>query len=391
MNIVGIIAEFNPMHNGHKYLIEEAKKLTNADYVIVIMSGSFTQQGNIAMFSKFDRANTAIQCGADLVLELPTVYATSSAENFAYGAIKILHDLKVVTHIAFGSECGNITVLQSIATKIKQNKDKLIASHKTFSGDSHAAAEAEALRTILTDKEYEEYSKPNNILGIEYLKALIKLNSPITPVTIHRTHSMHNDTLPSDNFCSSTYIRENLDNIQNLKKYVPAQTYSLLGNTKFATNSDIWEMLKYKIISSSSNDLAEIYSIKEGLQNRIKKYINSSSNLEDFLANLKCKKYIYSRLKRTLIHILLDIDSYLYDTICDVEYARILKVKKESKKILSLISNSDIYTISKINKNILIDLPEPVQHSLRLDITAAEIANTYYNSSVNDYTHSIIM
>lgn len=391
MNIVGIIAEFNPMHNGHKYLIEEARKVTNADYVIVIMSGSFTQQGNIAVCSKFDRASMAIHCGADMVIELPTIYATSSAENFAYGAVKILNDLKIVTHIVFGSESGDINVLQSIASKIQQNTELLVLSHKTHSGNSHASVEANILQGILSPDEYEQYLKPNNILGIEYIKALNTLNSTITPVTIHRIHSMHNDLTPANNFCSSTYIRENLNDIESFKNYIPDVIYPILKNIHFATNADIWDMLKYKIISSSTDDLSHIYSIKEGLENRIKKYINSSINLDDFLANLKCKKYIYSRLKRTIIHILLGIDTTLYDIICNVSYARILKVKNNSKELLSLISSADIPIISKLNSNTLSNLPKAIQNSLKLDITATEIANTYYTCPANDYTNSIIM
>lgn len=391
MNIVGIIAEFNPLHNGHKYLIEEAKKMTNADYVIVIMSGSFTQQGNVVVFSKFDRAETAILNGADMVIELPTIYVTSSAENFAYGAVKILNSLKVVTHIVFGSECGDIKLLQSVADKISENAELLASAHKTHSGDTHAKVEATVLKNILSEEEFDAYLKPNNILGIEYIKAIHKLNSHIIPLTINRIHSLHNALTPVNNFCSSTYIRENLNNIENIKKYVPLETYSLFKNCMPTQNADIWEMLKYKIISSSAEELKNIYSVNEGLENRIKKYIATCNSLDEFLDKLKCKKYIYSRLKRTLIHILLGINNNLYNEINNSCYTRVLKVSNTSKELLSILSKPDTCVITKVTEDILDTFPENIQKGLKLDILSNEIINTYNHSKTNDYTNQIIM
>ena len=391
MNIVGIIAEFNPLHNGHKYLIEKARKITNADYVIVIMSGSFTQQGNVAMFSKFDRAKTAILNGTDMVIELPTIYATSSAENFAYGAIKILDSLKCITHIVFGSECGNIDVLENIANKIVMNQELLSSSHKKHTGDTHAKVEATVLKEILSDEEYDAYLKPNNILGIEYIKAIKKLNSKIIPLTINRIHSLHNVLTPVNNFCSSTYIRENFKNKNNIKNFVPYATYNLFNTYRPVENNCIWEILKYKILSCTIDELKNIYSVNEGLENRIKKYIISCNSLDEFLDKLKCKKYLYSRLKRTMIHILLEINKDLYNEINNLSYARVLKVKNESKELLSILSKSDNIILTKVTKDILDTLPENVQKGIKLDILGTEIISTYNKCSTNDYTNQIIM
>ena len=168
MKTVGIIAEYNPFHNGHKYQIEKAKEITGADTVIVIMSGSFTQQGNIAIVDKFKRAEMAIECGADLVIELPTIFATSSAEMFALGAVNILNSLNTVDYLVFGSECDNINTLSSIANKIQDSKNMIDIKIKKEiqNGISYALARDNVLKEFLNEKEYIEFSKQNNILAI---------------------------------------------------------------------------------------------------------------------------------------------------------------------------------------------------------------------------------
>ena len=191
MKIVGIIAEFNPMHNGHQYLIKKAKELTGADYAICLMSGNFTQAGNIALTNKFNRASTAIKNGFDAVIELPTIYATASAEFFAYGAVNILNSLNCIDYLCFGSETGNVDILINIAHKLIKNEENIWESI-TISlkeGISFAKAREYAISKFLTQSEVEISSSSNNILAIEYIKSLIKLNSTITPKTVTATRS----------------------------------------------------------------------------------------------------------------------------------------------------------------------------------------------------------
>ena len=195
MNVVGIIAEYNPMHKGHIYNIQKAKELTKADCVVIIMSGSFTEQGNVSVIDKFEKARIAIENGADMVIELPTIHAISSAENFAYGAVNILNSLGIITHLAFGAESENILELEKVAKIYLEHKNEIITKIKEYAkqGTNSAQAYSEILNNIL-DENTEDICLPNNILGIEYLKALIELKSQIKPVLVHRLESNHSDS-----------------------------------------------------------------------------------------------------------------------------------------------------------------------------------------------------
>ena len=200
-NVLGIISEYNPFHNGHLHHLIESKKLTNSDYSIVVMSGNFTQRGEVSIIDKWSRAQMAIENGVDLVIELPTIYAISSAENFASGAIKILDSLEIVNFVSFGSECNNISTLQEV-TDVLTNEPpeyKTLLTHELSSGVSFPKAREIACTKYLQKNSAENISlynnilsSPNNILGIEYLKALKKLNSKITPHIINRIESDHN-------------------------------------------------------------------------------------------------------------------------------------------------------------------------------------------------------
>lgn len=389
MKTVGIIAEFNPFHNGHEYIIKMAKEKANADRAIVIMSGEFTQQGNIAVIDKFKRAEIAINYGADLVIELPTIYAVSSAEIFAKGAVSILNALHVIDYLAFGTEADNLELLQSIVNKIIDSDELLSGKIKgnLQSGVSYAVARDKALKEILTDLEYTEISNPNNILAIEYLKSLKLLNSKITPIAITRVASNHNDdTLTKDNsFSSATSIRNHLEssnNIADLLNYMPILSYNALSNNRLLFNEDMHTLLRFIIATSDNAKLSNIYEISEGLENKIKNSIITSKSYFELLNCVKSKRYTMSRIKRIFTHILLDITNDLYTNIKDVKYARILKVN--NKELLSDISkNADIPLITNISENVLNNLDSSVYSSLMLDFKADNIYNVISNSRLN--------
>ena len=258
MNVVGIIAEYNPMHNGHIYNIQKAKELSNADFVIVIMSGSFTEQGNVSVINKFERAKIAIENGADMVLELPTIYAISSAENFAFGAVNILNSLNVITHLAFGAESDKICDLQNIANTYLNHENEIVCDIINLSKKGLNSAQSYWQTLSKYVDITENFSLPNNILAIEYLKSLIRLKSQIKPVLVHRLNSSHNDTKTCDKdvFSSSTSIRHTLfdttltrnEVFDKIIKYIPQNTYDYLKNNKLHSNEDLWEILKYEII-----------------------------------------------------------------------------------------------------------------------------------------------
>lgn len=397
MKTVGIIAEFNPFHNGHKYLIEKAKEETNADRVIVIMSGNFTQQGNVAVIDKFKRAEIATNYGVDLVIELPTIYAISSAETFAKGAIDILDKLNIVDYLAFGTEATSLSILQSIASKILDNENLLSEKIKENlkSGITYALARDKALKEILTTSEYAEISSPNNILAIEYLKELLKIKSNIVPVAIKRANANHNDTFIYTNsfFASATSLRNHLEYMENsvldIENYVPNLTYKALLDSKLLFNNDIYTLLRYIITVSDNKKLSSIYEISEGIENKIKESATTSLNYFELLNNVKSKRYTLSRIKRIFTHILLELTSDLFCELNGVNYARVLKIT--DKNLLSELSiKSTIPVISNINEKVLKSLDAKTYAALMLDFKADNIYSIIANDSLNkDRTNKI--
>ena len=392
MNIVGIIAEYNPMHNGHIYHIKKAKELTQADYVIVIMSGSFTEQGNIATLDKFTRAKIAVECGADLVLELPTVYATSSAENFAKGAVNILNSLGCVTHIAFGAEEEDISKLEKIANVKVKYANEIVEKKKEYLKDGipYASAEYLAITDFVNEDLKNVLEEPNNLLGVEYIKALLSSKSQIVPVLVHRLQTNHRDDKIAENslLASSTAIREAIKETNfNISCSVPENTLLALKNSGYKLNKDIWELLRFSILKLGKQGLKNIQDVSEGLENKLYDELLNSSSYDEYIFNVKSKRYTLSRIKRICIYILLGITKEKYAKLCNVNYARVLKVK-EGSSLLSLISkNATIPYISKVTDEILNELHEDTQESIYLDI----LANNISHNMNEDYTNSIVV
>ena len=398
MKVLGIIAEYNPMHTGHIYHINEAKKITNSDYVIAIMSGSFTEQGNIAMLDKFTRAKEAINSGVDLVIELPTIYAVSDGGSFANKAIQILNDLNIVDSICFGAETDNISKLNNIANTIVVNEKKIWNDIKENlkKGISFANARNEALKIFLKDDEINLVNTPNNILGIEYLKSIITLNSNITPYCIKRESNDFNDNIITQEYTSSTSIRKYLEegkDIQNISEYISKNTLNFFLNSKALFNKDIFEILKYKIITISKEKLRNIYGITEGLENKIQSEIIDSYTYEDFIFKLKSKRYELSKIKRMLIHILLDTTKEDFDNLknCKSNYAHILAFNHDKKDLLSYISkNSKIPILTSINDNTLAKLTQNQRKLISYDLKASNIYSILNETKLNqDYTNML--
>ena len=398
MKVLGIIAEYNPMHTGHIYHINEAKKITNSDYVIAIMSGSFTEQGNIAMLDKFTRAKEAINSGVDLVIELPTIYAVSDGGSFANKAIQILNDLNIVDSICFGAETGDISKLNNIANTIVVNEEKIWDDIKENlkKGISFANARNEALKFFLKDDEINLVNTPNNILGIEYLKSIITLNSNITPYCIKRESNDFNDNIITQEYTSSTSIRKYLEDgkdIQNISEYISKNTLNSILNSKVLFNKDIFEILKYKIITISKEKLRNIYGITEGLENKIQSEIIDSYTYEDFIFKLKSKRYELSKIKRMLIHILLDTTKEDFENLKDSNsnYAHVLAFNHDKKEILSYISkNSKIPILTSINDNTLAKLTQKQRKLIDYDLKASNIYSILNETKLNqDYINML--
>lgn len=397
MKVLGIIAEYNPMHTGHIYHINEAKKLTSSDYVVAIMSGNFTQQGNIAVIDKFTRAKLAIKNGIDLVIELPSIFATSDAGNFSNKAIQILNSLNTISSLCFGAENNDISLFNNVS-EILIKKDKLIwedIREELKKGSSFASARNNTLKKYLNEDEIKLINSPNNILGVEYLKSLKTNNSNIIPYAILRANNFNENNLKGE-YASSTSIRENLKTggkLKELKRYLTEDVYSYISSYNLLFNKDIYEVLRYKIISMKSEEIKNINGVTEGFENKIKKEVINSYTYDELLFKLKTKRYELSRIKRILINILLNITKEDFEELKskDVNYAHVLAFNHNKKDLLSYLSkNSSIPIITSLNKNVIENLNEKQKKLISYDIYSSNIYSIINKTDINkDYTNLI--
>lgn len=393
MKICGIVAEYNPFHNGHKYQIEQTKKLTNCDTVIAIMSGNFIQRGLPALFDKWTRAKMAIENGVDVVIELPTCYATSSAEFFAHGAIGIMDALNCVDVLSFGSKYNDIEVLKRIANVLHSEPEeyKKLLQKELKKGTSFPIARSNALKNFLK-KEFDSklleniLLDSNNILGIEYLKALLTYDSPISPCAIERIGGDYNSTNIVGNICSATGIREMLqsNNIDRLPDVIPEKSLEILIN-ELKLGKVPMQMKNFEkeilllLRKLSADELSEISDITEGLENVLKKSINEAFEIDDLIERIKTKRYTKTRVQRILIHTLLGIKkSMLQEQKETPQYARVLALSKNGKKILpELVKNSRIPIVTSVSKFIK-KATDYQKEMLELDILATNVYTLGY-------------
>ena len=316
-NVLGIVAEYNPLHNGHVYHIQNAKERAKAEYVVLIMTGNFTQRGNTSIVDKWEKTRMALKNGVDLVIELPTIYSISSAENFADGAIKILNELRFISHISFGMEEEDITLINNIASVMtnepKEYKNYLKEALKE--GDSYPKAREKALLKYLNDSKYENVlNGSNNILAIEYLKALKRQKSNIIPIGIKREKVFYNSNKIIDEFASSTGIRNLLlsKQIEEVIKVVPVSTFNILyENIKDGTFTfdlkDLSKPIIYKFRNMTKQEIRELPDVSEGLENLIKESVEKTNNLVELINLIKNKRYTQTRIQRILLYGLLGI------------------------------------------------------------------------------------
>ena len=308
MNIIGIITEYNPFHNGHLYHLKQIKKLYPDSIIILILNGYFLQRGEISLLSKENKTKIALEYGINIVVELPFVYGTQSADTFATMSIKLLNKLNV-NKIIFGSECNDINLLKKLTQKqLNPEFDSLVKTYlKT--GLNYPTALAKA-----TGEDFL-YS-PNDLLGISYIKAIIKNNFAIEPICIKRTSNYH-DIASNEAIISASNIRNKLKENQDINKYLPEHIKDNLEKP----NPDIYfKLLKSKIITD--NSLNTYLDVDEGLEYRLKKNINSSTNLEDFINKIKTKRYTYNKLNRMFIHILIGLKKE--DNLENNDYLKVL-------------------------------------------------------------------
>ncbi len=305
MNVIGIIAEFNPFHNGHKYYIDKIKELYPDSIIICVMSSSFSQRGELSILNKWEKTNISLNNNIDLIIELPYFFTVQSADVFAHASLQILNSFKIDTLI-FGSESNNIELLKNYAFK----------------------------------NSYEDKLLPNDILGVSYIKEIIKNNYNIKPITIKRTNN-YNDKKSNSNIVSASNVREKFYNNKDIKKYIPNITYKYLKN-KIIDNNDYLNLLKYKIIN---NDLTNYLDVNEELSNRLKNNIFKYNNIDQLIKSIKTKRYNYSKISRMLNHILTSLLKINVYKIKDIEYIRVLGFNKKGKNYLHSIKKEINYPI----------------------------------------------
>lgn len=403
--ILGLITEYNPFHNGHLRHLEMSKQLSNCKYSIAVMSGNFVQRGDTSIVNKWIKTEMALKNGVDLVIELPTLYALSSAENFADGAIKILDELGLVDYVSFGSEIGDINPLNEIASLLykepKELSQMIAANVKT--GLPYAKA-----RELALEKYYGNSKRinniidsPNNILGIEYLKSLKKHKSNIVPITIKRDYSDYNSTKEKTGIVSATAIRTMVQNKKNIHYVVPYETYELFDQEKEAGRlikglSVFEKEIIYIFRKMSLAEIAALPDVSEGLENRIKAAVSKYSTLDKVIDEIKTKRYPQSRIQRIMLYALLDItekDIAMSKKV--TPYVRVLGFNQNGKRIISTIAkgNPKVELVTSVRK--YLDGPANVnlKKMLQKDILASNIYTLGYESqgiSNLDFTNKII-
>lgn len=415
MKIVGIIAEYNPFHNGHQYHIDQALQKTGADAAVVLMSGDFVQRGTPAIAPKHLRAKAALLGGASLILELPVLFACGSAELFARGAVSILNSLGCISFLCFGSECGDIQKLTRIARILSEEPEvyRQLLQDELRKGRPFPQARQTALSAYTKDSSLAEIlASPNNTLGIEYLKALQYFKSPIQPFTISREGSGYHDTTLCETFSSATAIRSQIlnpfspeDAFSSVAAQLPSASSDLLQKNYRSslpvTQDDFSLLLKYRLLLETAPSLTNYLDVSEDLANRIINQRNDFASWSSFCDLLKTRELTYTRISRALLHILLGIkkDTFRHEppfcftegptaSSCETKkersatsalYARVLGFSKKDAQILKKIKeHANIPLITKLAD--VKDLTPAAQTLLHLDIFASDL----YESTITE-------
>ena len=368
MQSVGIIAEYNPFHNGHLYQINKSKELTEAEIVVVVMSGNFLQRGEPAFIDKWSRAQMALFNGADVIIELPVAFSTQPADYFAYGAVQILNDLQVDS-ISFGAENNSSDDFKK-AGRIAVNYEKEINEKfsKYEKKETYATKMQNAILSL--NKPFPiNLSEPNNQLGFAYSKEIYRQNPNISIQKINRIESgYHQMELNYEGSISSaTSIRSALLNDEIVSQYIPYNSKEILSDSTYITWEDYWPLLQYKILTSSILELNQIYQMEEGIEDRIKRMAKKSNSFLEFITQLKPKHFTQTRLKRLCTYILLNIsNTKMKEEMESIHSLHLLGFTQKGRQYLNQIKKDlQIPLLTKVDQN--------TKHAWKLDIRAGEV------------------
>lgn len=382
---VGITAEYNPFHNGHLYHLEQSKLATGAQISVAAMSGNFVQRGHMAICSKWERAEAAVKCGIDLVVEIPTVFACNSAPVFASAAVEILENLGA-DWISFGSESGNIEELKEISRAMNEKEtliEKLV-KEKVKEGLSYPRARRDAVALILGDEKADLLDLPNNILAIEYLKRIQNAK----PVTVKRQGPGYNELEPCEDMASASAIRSMVKSSKNVETLTPEPSTEMLKKALHPLEDKIFQIICAKVLTSSREELDRVFAGGEGLGNKLKNEIRKASAYDQLIQRLKSKRYTRTRIERFISHVLLDVSAPdLYPN-----YIRVLAFNKAGSRYLKEVKKKGICSlpiITNINKDAQNDVA--LMSAIEKDILAADIFNLASGRNLYDESDYVRM
>lgn len=345
MDIVAIIAEYNPFHNGHSYHIQKTKEKFPSSHVVVVMSGDFVMRGEPSVLSKYERATHAIKAGADAVIEIPSFTSFLSGEGFAKSGVNVAKLIGAST-LSFGSECGDIRSLMSLNAILDSPNElyKQVFDSKMKEGKSYPRATYESMKEVYPSSDYELLNSPNNNLALMYLRAL--KNSNITPYTVKRTDNGYDCTVANKEFLSATGIRELLadDRIDEIKKFAPDYVVDSLKSSFKNCEDRFSTLVLYKFINMKTEEIKNLYDVGEGLENRLKKYAPICQNLQQFLNLVKCKRYTLSRLRRICAYALFDVTKDKVEKTLNTKYASLIAVKRDCVELITRLKQSGVVT-----------------------------------------------
>lgn len=390
MKTVGIVAEYNPYHKGHKYHLERTLEMTDPDCVVSVMSGDFTQRGEISPWNKWFRSKMAVIAGVDLVVELPFVYAVNRGEMFAKGAVDILAKMGV-DYISFGSESGDIDELVQLAEDIEGAEDRIAAIQAELmkTGDSYARCRTAAISRVLDRDVSDLIRKQNNFLGLEYIKRTNywkKLGVHIEPVTVKRKGSGYFEINDELGYAGASQIRDAMadGDRDTVALFVPEEVQFLIDKCLHLgpAESKMLDIVHVDILRKTPEQLAEIYCMGEGLENKLKKEIRTHLTIQSLVDSLTSKRYTSSAMRRLLLYLLMDLKG---KELPEASYARVLAADRLGRDFLRKIKDEDrLPVITNVNKEMPED--EAVRRCLDIDMKAADIYN--YLTGGDEYADS---
>lgn len=396
MKTAAIICEYNPFHNGHEYHILQTKEITGADFVIALMSGNYVQRGTPAIMDKKLRAQAALVCGADLVIELPLFAACASAPDFAMGAVALLHNLGVVDYLSFGSECQDINKLKAIASFLIKYEEAIEIGTKKLMSQGHSYPKAKELyltRHLDDPSLIQILKQPNNILGIEYLKALSRLDSPITPVCVERIANDHHSRELTPLISSATSIRASLDNghFHDLLSRVPSplhELYQIHYKKDFPICADDFSLILQTALCSCQN-LTQIAGISSDFCDRVLKTNRPDLSFDQLVDASKSKNITWSKTSRNLLHILLGMTKdqlLLARKYHMAPYFQILGFRRSSSFLIRLIKkNASIPMIRHFRV-----LSDPLNEEQKLLLSTEQRAHQIYQAVIGQKYHTLL-